>query len=87
MRRGCRWALAASASLAVAACSFQDVRRGLEWLGDARYEQARQQQLEACERALSEPAREDCRRRLPPATLEEYERARRSVPAAGERGN
>ena len=78
-----RWLLAACTALALAGCSYRELRTGLERLGEASYEQSRRQRLEACERALSEPAREDCRARLPPETLEEYDRARQSVPAAG----
>lgn len=73
-------AIAAVALIALAGCSYNQVRRALESHRGAMYEQRHQEHLRACERLLSEPARENCRSRAPPASFEEYERLRRSVP-------
>ena len=53
----------------VAACTAQD-----------RYDSVRRENLQECERMLSEVERERCRQQLAPESYEEYQRLRTTVP-------
>ena len=45
-----------------------------------RYANVREEQRQQCELAVSEALRERCLEELPPASYEEYERLRRTLP-------
>ena len=64
-----RVAVAGLVLAALAACTAQD-----------RYHSMRRQNLEDCERKLSEVERQRCREQVVPASYEEYERLRSTVP-------
>ena len=49
-----------------------------------RYDQTRDEQRHKCELAVSEALREQCLERLAPASYEEYELLRRTLPAPGD---
>jgi hypothetical protein len=51
------------------ACTVQD-----------RYESVRRSNVLECERLVTQNERDRCKAQLPPASYDEYERARRSVP-------
>ena len=67
-----RLALLVVAALA-SACTVQD-----------RYNQTRDEQRRLCELAVSEALRERCLEQLAPATYEEYDLLRRTLPAPGD---
>ena len=62
------------------ACSKDAVLEAVRQRAESHYDTRRQERLRECELRLSEPERERCRRELPPASFEEYERLRRTVP-------
>ncbi len=62
------------------ACSKDAVLEAVRQHAESHYDTRRQERLRECELRLSEPERERCRRELPPASFEEYERLRRTVP-------
>ena len=62
------------------ACSKDAVLEAVRQHAESHYDTRRQERLRECELRLSEPERERCRRELPPASFEEYERVRRTVP-------
>ena len=62
-------ALSAVFVVSVAACTAQD-----------RYDSVRRENLLECDRMLTEVERERCRQQLAPATYEEYQRLRATVP-------
>ena len=59
-------------AFAPAGCTVQD-----------RYQSIRDDKLQECSRQVTERQREECRARLAPASYEEYERLRRTVPKPG----
>ena len=61
-------------AVSVAACTAQD-----------RYYAARNDNLRECDQKLSEVERERCRERVVPASYEEYQRLRATVPGQAER--
>ena len=67
-----RLALLVVAALA-SACTVQE-----------RYNQTRDEQRRECELAVSEALRERCLEQLAPATYEEYDLLRRTLPAPGD---
>ena len=71
-RLGSRLLPAFAAVLLVAACTVQD-----------RYRMVRDGNVRECDRTLSEAERERCLESLPPASYDEYERLRRTVPRTG----
>lgn len=67
--RQARAALIGLLAMGLVGCTAQD-----------RYYSVRNQNLEECERKLSDVERERCREQLAPASYEEYERMRSTVP-------
>ena len=68
-------ALGVLALASLAACTAQD-----------RYDAVRRENLQECDRRLSEIDRQRCREQLAPATYEEYRRLRATVPRSSETG-
>ena len=68
-------ALVAVMVASVGACTAQD-----------RYHAVRNDNLHECDRTLSEIERERCRERVAPASYEEYQRLRATVPDQAEGG-
>ena len=66
-------ALVAVVAVSIAACTAQD-----------RYYAVRSDNLHECDRKLSEIERERCRERVAPASYEEYQRLRATVPDRAE---
>ena len=76
-----RWIKRSAAGAAIAlalaqwGCTLQD-----------RYDSMRDNNMQECDRLVTEPQREECRANLPPPSFEEYERLRRTLPKPGTEG-
>ena len=66
--------------LCASACSRGVLLEAMRQQAEDHYENKHQTNSRDCELLPSEPARERCRQELPPASYEEYERQRRTVP-------